>query len=395
MKIAYIDVVGGLSGDMLIGALIDAGLDPKILEIELRKITSEGWNLSINKCFRNSVNASNITFNIEQTNESFTFEDFYKIVFNASIENSIKSKIVGVIKLLENAEKKVHSEDVEDFHLHELGSLDTLLDVAGFIIGLSLLEIEDISISSIPISNGQTINSHGAMPSNTLAATSILLDHNIIFRTSKNNIIGELITPTGAAIVCYLINNFEPISFIPETIGYGAGDKDIENYANVTSIWIGETNYKTFDENNKIILLETNIDDSSGEIIGHVTQLLFGIGCLDVWTTPIFMKKNRPGVKISVLIEKVLEEKIVDIMMKETTTLGIRRSVIERHIAPRKIIKISTIYGDIKVKVKIIDGQIIDANPEYEDCLKISKVNDIPLREVYNLVTIETQKLFS
>ena len=233
------------------------------------------------------------------------------------------------------------------------------------------------------------------MPSNTLAATSILLDHNIIFRTSKNNIIGELITPTGAAIVCYLINNFEPISFIPETIGYGAGDKDIENYANVTSIWIGETNSKTFDENNKIILLETNIDDSSGEIIGHVTQLLFGIGCLDVWTTPIFMKKNRPGVKISVLIEKVLEEKIVDIMMKETTTLGIRRSVIERHIAPRKIIKISTIYGDIKVKVKIIDGQIIDANPEYEDCLKISKVNDIPLREVYNLVTIETQKLFS
>ena len=395
MKIAYIDVVGGLSGDMLIGALIDAGLDPKILEIELRKITSEGWNLSINKCFRNSVNASNITFNIEQTNESFTFEDFYKIVFNASIENSIKSKIVGVIKLLENAEKKVHSEDVEDFHLHELGSLDTLLDVAGFIIGLSLLEIEDISISSIPISNGQTINSHGAMPSNTLAATSILLDHNIIFRTSKNNIIGELITPTGAAIVCYLINNFEPISFIPETIGYGAGDKDIENYANVTSIWIGETNSKTFDENNKIILLETNIDDSSGEIIGHVTQLLFGIGCLDVWTTPIFMKKNRPGVKISVLIEKILEEKIVDIMMKETTTLGIRRSVIERHIAPRKIIKISTIYGDIKVKVKIIDGQIIDANPEYEDCLKISKVNDIPLREVYNLVTIETQKLFS
>ena len=277
MKIAYIDVVGGLSGDMLIGALIDAGLDPKILEIELRKITSEGWNLSINKCFRNSVNASNITFNIEQTNESFTFEDFYKIVFNASIENSIKSKIVGVIKLLENAEKKVHSEDVEDFHLHELGSLDTLLDVAGFIIGLSLLEIEDISISSIPISNGQTINSHGAMPSNTLAATSILLDHNIIFRTSKNNIIGELITPTGAAIVCYLINNFEPISFIPETIGYGAGDKDIENYANVTSIWIGETNSKTFDENNKIILLETNIDDSSGEIIGHVTQLLFDI----------------------------------------------------------------------------------------------------------------------
>ena len=395
MKIAYIDVVGGLSGDMLIGALIDAGLDPKILEIELRKITSEGWNLSINKCFRNSVNASNITFNIEQTNESFTFEDFYKIVFNASIENSIKSKIVGVIKLLENAEKKVHSEDVEDFHLHELGSLDTLLDVAGFIIGLSLLEIEDISISSIPISNGQTINSHGAMPSNTLAATSILLDHNIIFRTSKNNIIGELITPTGAAIVSYLINNFEPISFIPETIGYGAGDKDIENYANVTSIWIGETNSKTFDENNKIILLETNIDDSSGEIIGHVTQLLFGIGCLDVWTTPIFMKKNRPGVKISVLIEKILEEKIVDIMMKETTTLGIRRSVIERHIAPRKIIKISTIYGDIKVKVKIIDGQIIDANPEYEDCLKISKVNDIPLREVYNLVTIETQKLFS
>ena len=395
MKIAYIDVVGGLSGDMLIGALIDAGLDPKILEIELRKITSEGWNLSINKCFRNSVNASNITFNIEQTNESFTFEDFYKIVFNASIENSIKSKIVGVIKLLENAEKKVHSGDVEDFHLHELGSLDTLLDVAGFIIGLSLLEIEDISISSIPISNGQTINSHGAMPSNTLAATSILLDHNIIFRTSKNNIIGELITPTGAAIVCYLINNFEPISFIPETIGYGAGDIDIENYANVTSICIGETNSKTFDENNKIILLETNIDDSSGEIIGHVTQLLFGIGCLDVWTTPIFMKKNRPGVKISVLIEKALEEKIVDIMMKETTTLGIRRSVIERHIAPRKIIKISTIYGDIKVKVKIIDGQIIDANPEYEDCLKISKVNKIPLREVYNLVTIETQKLFS
>ena len=395
MKIAYIDVVGGLSGDMLIGALIDAGLDHNLLEIELKKVISQGWDINVNKCFRDTVNASNVTFNIDQPDQIFTFEDFYKIIFNASIENSIKSKIVGVFKLLENAEKKVHSDDREDFHLHELGSLDTILDVAGFIIGLNLLEIEDVSISSIPISNGQIINSHGAMPSNTLAATSILLDHKITFRTLKNNTIGELITPTGAAIVCCLVNNFEPIAFIPKTIGYGAGDKDIQKYTNVTGIWIGETNSKTFHGNDKIILLETNIDDSTGEIIGHVKQLLFDNGCLDVWTTPIFMKKNRPGVKFSVLVEKILEEKIVDIIMKETTTLGIRRSEIERHIAPRKIIKISTIYGDIKVKLKIIDGQMIHANPEYNDCLKISKVNNIPLREIYNLVNIEAQKLFS
>ena len=139
MKIAYIDVVGGLSGDMLIGALIDAGLDHNVLEIELKRILSQGWDLNVNKCFRNTVNASNVTFIIEQSNETFSFEDFYKIISNASIENSIKSKIFGVFKLLENAEKKVHSEDVDDIHLHELGSIDTLLDIAGFIIGLSLL----------------------------------------------------------------------------------------------------------------------------------------------------------------------------------------------------------------------------------------------------------------
>ena len=180
---------------------------------------------------------------------------------------------------------------------------------------------------------------------------------------------GEFVTPTAVATLCCLVKGFKSITFIPDTVGYGAGDKNPESYSNVTGIWIGKkSNVTEFDKNDEdIILLETNIDDASGEIIGYVQNLLLEKGCRDVWVTPIQMKKNRPSILLSVLTDAKDEKDIVEIIMKETPTLGIRRKSVERHIASREIVPVSIPYGDIKVKIKKLNGKIIQVNPEYED----------------------------
>jgi uncharacterized protein (DUF111 family) len=202
---------------------------------------------------------------------------------------------------------------------------------------------------------------------------------------------GEFVTPTAVSTLCCLVKDFKSITFIPETVGYGAGDKNPESYSNVTGIWIGKkSNVTEFDKNDEdIILLETNIDDASGEIIGYVQNLLIEKGCRDVWVTPIQMKKNRPSILLSVLTDAKDEKDIVEIIMKETPTLGIRRKSVERHIASREIVPVSIPYGDIKVKIKKLNGKIIQINPEYEDCAKLAKSTGIPLHKIYEMVDME------
>ena len=392
MNIAYIDVLGGVSGDMLLGALIDVGVDKNSLSSELKKIQPSGWKITSKKCRRGAITASSISFDINNSQKIYTWDDFDEKIIKSSLPNSDKSKIKGIFKIIETAEMKVHSEEKKKIHLHELGTLDTLLDVSGFVIGLRLLQVSQLYSSSFPIANGQFVNSHGAMSSTSLATAAIFLDYKVPIRNSYYMPPGEFVTPTGAAIVSYFVEKFKTITFIPTKVGYGAGDKNPDNYSNVTGIWLGKIDNLS-EEKKSIVLLETNIDDTSGEIIGHVQKLILKKGCLDVWVTPIQMKKNRPGVLLSVLLDQSIESEIVEIIMRETTTLGIRRRFIDRHLASREKFSITTIFGEIQVKVKKINDEIIQINPEYDDCAIIASSKGIPLRQIYDLVIEETKKI--
>ena len=339
-----------------------------------------------------STSASSIYFDIKNSQKIYTWDDFDEKIIKSSLPNSDKSKIKGIFKIIETAEMKVHSEEKKKIHLHELGTLDTLLDVSGFVIGLRLLQISQLYSSSFPIANGQFVNSHGAMSSTSLATAAIFLDYKVPIRNSYYMPPGEFVTPTGVAIVSYFVEKFKTITFIPTKVGYGAGDKNPDNYSNVTGIWLGKIDNLS-EEKKSIVLLETNIDDTSGEIIGHVQKLILKKGCLDVWVTPIQMKKNRPGVLLSVLLDQSIESEIVEIIMRETTTLGIRRRFIDRHLASREKFSITTIFGEIQVKVKKINDEIIQINPEYDDCAIIASSKGIPLRQIYDLVIEETKKI--
>ena len=379
MNIAYIDVLGGVSGDMLLGALIDVGVDKNSLSSELKKIQPSGWKITSKKCRIVAISASSISFYIINSQKIYSLDDFDEKIIKSSLPNSDKSKIKGIFKIIETAEMKVHSEEKKKIHLHELGTLDTLLDVSGFVIGLRLLQISQLYSSSFPIANGQFVNSHGAMSSTSLATAAIFLDYKVPIRNSYYMPPGEFVTPTGVAIVSYFVEKFKTITFIPTKVGYGAGDKNPDNYSNVTGIWLGK--------------IDNLSEEKKSIVLGHVQKLILKKGCLDVWVTPIQMKKNRPGVLLSVLLDQSIESEIVEIIMRETTTLGIRRRFIDRHLASREKFSITTIFGEIQVKVKKINDEIIQINPEYDDCAIIASSKGIPLRQIYDLVIEETKKI--
>ena len=392
MKVAYIDIVGGASGDMLIGAMIDAGLELDSLKLELKKIQKTGWKIKKTDCFRGGLPACSITVSLRDSSPGvYKWKNFHNKIENSGLPSSDIVKIKSIFGALENAETEAHSNEIKPPHLHELGTLDTLIDVASFVIGMRLLKIDELYCSSFPIGNGQFINMHGAMGATSIAVSKLYRHYGVPVRSDLSMPPGEFVTPTAVAILCCLVTGFKSITFIPDTIGYGAGDKNPESYSNVTGIWIGKkSNVPKFDKNDEdIILLETNIDDASGEIIGYVQNLLLEKGCRDVWVTPIQMKKNRPSVLLSVLTDIKDERDIVETIMQETPTLGIRRKSVERHIASREIVPVSTPYGDIKVKIKKLNGKIIQVNPEYEDCAKLAKSIGMPLHKVYEMVDME------
>jgi|TARA_B100001971_G_C18217306_1_gene554736 uncharacterized protein (TIGR00299 family) protein len=392
MKVAYIDIVGGVSGDMLIGAMIDVGLELDSLKLELKKIQKTGWKIEKADCFRGGLPACSITVGLSDNSPGvYKWENFHNKIENSDLPSSDIVKIKSIFGALENAETEAHSKDLKPPHLHELGTLDTLIDVASFVIGMRLLKIDELYCSSFPVGTGQFINMHGAMGATSLAVSKLYRHYGVPVRSDLSMPPGEFVTPTAVATLCCLVKDFKSITFIPETVGYGAGDKNPESYSNVTGIWIGKkSNVTEFDKNDEdIILLETNIDDASGEIIGYVQNLLIEKGCRDVWVTPIQMKKNRPSILLSVLTDAKDEKDIVEIIMKETPTLGIRRKSVERHIASREIVPVSIPYGDIKVKIKKLNGKIIQINPEYEDCAKLAKSTGIPLHKIYEMVDME------
>ena len=395
MKVAYVQALGGASGDMLIASLIDAGLKIQFLEEIVDILHVKGITFKESKAQRNGVSGTHIDVILDSEAErSRRWQDFVAIVEESTLSSNVKEMSNKVFSLIGEAESQVHGSDIEHVHLHELGTLDTLVDVVGVMVGLEMLGIEKLFCSSLPTGSGTVNTAHGRLMVPAPATEKILAMTSAPFHAPPTNMpsTGEMLTPTGAAILGSVAEFQAPVMTI-ETVGHGLGTRDPDSYPNALSLTVG-----TLDEEKvfgDLKLLETNLDDSTGEIIGYVQQTLIAkAGVRDVWTTPISMKKNRPAIMLSVLIESGVEAETASFILKETSSLGIRTRPVDRIIAERSIEKLDLAIGTCSVKIKSIEGKPISVSPEFDDCKNIAEQVGIPVIEVMKIVQSEADKRF-
>lgn len=374
---------------MVLGALLDAGVPKQALEAELAKLGVEGYTLEQSQSHRGGVSGTHVKVVLGTAGKQQRgWQDFLEITAGSGLSQRTKDQASSIFRLLAQAEARAHRAPSSEVTLHELGTLDTLIDVVGAVAGLELLDVESVYASPLPVGSGLIHSRHGIMAAPAPATLELLSMSNapvILPREGMTNL-GEMITPTGAAIITSLAS-FKSPTMTLERIGYGLGTRESPHYPNALALWIGEKLEEGAKEG--LLLLETNIDDMSAELFGYVQERLFTLGARDVWFAPIQMKKNRPGTMLSVLIPASLETAALETVMKETSTLGIRVRPVHRYEAAREIVKVATSLGDVDVKLKRLGGRAISLSPEYEVCRSIAQEKGIPLQEVYRRVIQE------
>ena len=380
MKVAYFDCFAGISGDMTLGALVDAGLSFAALKSELDKLSVREFTLSQRRVEKHGIAGTKIDVNAREGHVHRHLKDVLKIINSSSISASAKEKAARVFQKLAKAEAKIHGTTIEAVHFHEVGAVDAIVDVVGAIIGLELLEIEAIYASKFRFGSGHTRGAHGAMPVPVPAVVEMTKG----FPSERTDIPYELVTPTGAALLTALASNIgETIQLRTESTGYGAGTRDVEQVPNLLRVEIGELVADR--QTDTPVLLETNIDDMTPEIYGYLIDRLLEAGARDAFLTPVIMKKGRPGIQLTVLTDPNKETELTELIFSETTTLGIRRLPVQRHTLERRTDTVQTPYGPIRVKIADIGGKQ-RITPEYDDCARIAREKQVPILDVYKAV---------
>ena len=400
-KVVYFDCFSGASGDMIIGALLDAGLDFEALKKSLAGLNFHGYQLTAEKVLRSSITATKFNVVLDEEDHEHHQEsshhhrglnEILEIINAGNIPDSVKTKSSEIFRKLGEVEAGIHGVPLEEVHFHELGAVDTIIDIVGTVFALNAMNIERIYSSPLAVGSGTVKTAHGVLPVPAPATLKILADAGapIIDSLPSTNPPGELLTPTGAVLITSLASGFKRPNMMVEKVGYGAGDKQFPTWPNVVRIWIGDETQGTNDDG--LVLLETNIDDMNPQIYGFLMERLFAEKAADVWFTPIQMKKNRPAVMLSVLAPSSLEAKISEIIMTETSTLGIRSRNVARHMAHREIIEFNSSLGRAKVKIKQFGQNLLAISPEYDDCRRLALEHNLPLHEVSRIVEIEARR---
>ena len=380
MKVAYFDCFAGISGDMTLGALVDAGLSFSVLKSELDKLSVREFTLSQRRVEKHGIAGTKIDVNAREGHVHRHLKDVLEIINSSAISASAKEKAARVFQKLAEAEAKIHGTTIEAVHFHEVGAVDAIVDVVGAIVGLEILGIEAIYASKFRFGSGHTRGAHGAMPVPVPAVVEMTKG----FPSERTDIPYELVTPTGAALLTALASNIgETIQLRTESTGYGAGTRDVEQVPNLLRVEIGE---RVADPRTDFpVLLETNIDDMTPEIYGYLIDRLLEAGARDAFLTPVIMKKGRPGIQLTVLADPNKETELTELIFSETTTLGIRRLPVQRHILERRTDTVQTPYGPIRVKIADIGGKQ-RITPEYDDCVRIAREKQVPILDVYKAV---------
>jgi uncharacterized protein (TIGR00299 family) protein len=379
-KLAYFDCFSGISGDMTLGALVDAGCDLDLLRCGLQGLQISGWTIAAEKVWKNGMSATFVRVATEGQTRHRSLSAILEIFDKSQLSNSVRRNAAAIFNRLGEAEASVHDVPLEKIHFHEVGAVDAIVDIVGACIGCEALGIQKFACSPLNVGGGTAKMAHGILPVPAPATAKLLLGQ----PTYSNGVQRELVTPTGAAIVATLCDTFGPQPAMNvSAIGYGAGSADLAGQPNVLRLMIGEATEKVapgFDE--EISVIEANLDDMNPQIYGYFQEKALAAGALDVYSTPVYMKKNRPGTLLTLLCNPQDADALMSLIFAETTTFGARTYSAQRRTLPREFVSVHTQYGDVRIKLSRVNGHIRHVAPEFEDCRKLALEKNVPLQRV-------------
>lgn len=389
MKTAYFDCFAGISGDMVIGAFIDAGLGFSSIEKTASSLALRGYELSHEKKLKNGISGTSFKVKVSEDQPHRRLADITDIIMRSPLHEKIKNDALSIFKIIARAEAQIHVKSIDEIHFHEIGAVDSIIDICCAAAAFHELGIQRVISSPVNTGGGFVKSAHGTLPV-PAPATAEILKGIPVYSTETS---AELATPTGAAIISYYAESFSTLPGIKvEKIGYGAGSKDLD-IPNLLRIYFGETASQEGVLSDEVIEIETGIDDMNPEFYSYLFNVLLDDGALDVLLIPVFMKKNRPGHLLKVISAPEKSESIINRIFTETSTSGMRIRSTSRRILARRSVPVETPFGVINVKVHEMNGKIITVSPEYEECRLAAIENDIPLKSVYNAVMREAQKI--
>lgn len=390
MKTLYFDCFAGASGNMILGGLVELGIDRVELLENLQKLPVNEFSVAITKVNRSGIAATHVDVKATDQQKHRHLHQIEAIIDGADLAEAVKERAKKIFRRLAESEARVHGIDVQKVHFHEVGAIDAIVDVVGACIGFEMLGIERFVCSKIHVGSGFVTMEHGKYPVPPPAVTNLIEG----VPAYATEISGELLTPTGAAIITTVCEGFGPMpEMVIERSGYGAGTREYDGFPNALRMILGESKPEElvaaaangvaglFTE--RLVLLETNIDDIPAQILGYAADRAFALGALDCWVTPVQMKKNRPGTLISVLCSEELRPSIEELLFTETTTIGIRSTVVERRSLGREIQAVETKFGRIGVKIATWNGKVVNVMPEYEHVKRAAVEHSVPFRQVH------------
>jgi len=391
MRIAYFDCFSGISGDMAIGALLDAGLSFEALRTQLAALNISGYALAAEKVKKHGIAGTKFHVDVHNPGPHHRrLRDIEAILRASRLESQIQERALAVFARLAEAEAIIHQTAVDDVHFHEVGAIDSIVDITGTVIGLHALGVQRVMASPVNVGAGFVRAAHGVLPVPPPATAELLKGAPTYARGQD----GELTTPTGAALLATLAEAFGPLpALCVEQIGYGAGSKDLPHAPNLLRVFIGEDN--TRGDADLITVLEANLDDMNPEWFEYAQEQLFAQGALDVFYTPIFMKKNRPATKLTVLCESGKVDVLADVLFRDTSTFGVRTYEVRRQKLQRFSQVVDTRYGLIAVKIGQWRGQVVQVSPEYESCRQVARRCGVPLKDVYQAAEAQARSMLT
>ena len=383
---------------MVLGALVDAGVDLRELELELRKLNLEGWEISAEKVQRKAIRATKVNVETKESHHHRHLSPILKMIDQAALAPRAADRARKIFQRLGEAEAKVHNISIEKVHFHEVGAVDSIIDIVGSAIGFELLGIDGFACSIMDVGSGRVQTEHGLLPVPAPATAELLRDA----PTFSSGIEKELVTPTGAAIATTLSTHYAAMPAMTlKAVGYGAGSADLPQQPNVLRLMIGEMIGEIAGESADhgaahwdapIAVIEANLDDMSPQIYGYFAEQALAAGALDIFSTAVQMKKNRPGQLVTVLCEPSNLKPLIDLIFRETTTIGIRTHEVRRQTLARESVPVDTPLGTIRMKLSRLNGTVLNAAPEYEDCRRIATEQGLPLKEVLATANFHFQK---
>ena len=387
MRLLYFDCIAGISGDMALGALIDAGADLEPIRKGLEGLPVESFELDVEQVESGGIRATKVNVRTSTDGLIRTYASVRSLLDMAEMPLDAKAMAQRIFRRLAEAEAMVHRRDLDQVTFHEVGAVDSIVDIVGTSLALASLKVDRVFASAVPTGMGMVKTEHGLLPIPAPAVMELLRGAPIYSR----NVSVELVTPTGAAILAALVEGFGEIPLMRiEHVGYGAGSARLD-FPNVVRVVVGEAdpsaNAAAETVQGSELVLETNVDDLNPELYAYVLERLFAAGAQDAWLTPIVMKKGRPAVTISVLASPSREEAIRQVLFRETGTLGIRSSAVDKQVLEREWVEVATRNGLVRVKIGRLEGNTVTVAPEFEDCVKVAREAGVPAREVYEEAT--------